>query len=37
MNENPNPTIGIIVRMIDEKASELGHQSFAKDAVTFAR
>ena len=34
--ENPDPTIGI-VRMFDEKASERGHQSFAKDAVTFAR
>ena len=36
MYENPNPMIGIL-RMIDEKASELGHHSFAKDAVTFAR
>ena len=34
--ENPDPMIGI-VRMLDEKASERGHQSFAKDAVTFAR
>ena len=36
IHENPDPTIGI-VRMFDEKASERGHQSFAKDAVTFAR
>ena len=36
MYENPDPTIGI-VRMFDKKASERGHQCFAKDAVTFAR
>ena len=34
--ENPDPTIGI-VRMFDVKARERGHQSFAKDSVTFVR